>query len=166
MYIEKDCPHIINANPNHGQIDNNIIERISWKTLQNAFVPSIEQLQKYQIAGEAGAILSKIKDQLRVKNIVLSPRADTAIKRYLYTAEKLLKKDADYAGRDASVIALDYVIAQRVLPKINGYGEDFLNWLQRFGEILESASLIQSHEILSLIIAKGYESMGNYQFFA
>lgn len=81
-------------------------------------------------------------------------------------ASKLFDRTEDSAKRDPSIIALDYAISQKILPKINGYGEEYCEWLKELMRKCEENYLIRAKEIIADIIEKGDANMSYYQFFA
>ena len=71
----------------------------------------------------------------------------------------------DETKTDAEIVALDYAVAQRILPKIAGNGENFENWLSEFRSLCSGYSLNMSAKILKDIIERGNQQMKYYQFF-
>lgn len=65
----------------------------------------------------------------------------------------------------AATIALDYAVAQRILPKIIGNGEEFEKWLNEFGSLCSSNGLNTSARMVKNIIERGNHQMKYYQFF-
>lgn len=63
----------------------------------------------------------------------MSPRINAAIKQYWTAASKYFEMDDTKTA--AATIALDYAVAQRILPKIIGNGEEFEKWLNEFGSL-------------------------------
>ena len=103
---------------------------------------------------------------LRLKQIYVSPRAEMAILRYYNVTSKLFDINSDPIKRDRGIIALDYAVAQKILPKINGYGEEYAEWLKELQKKCEENYLIRSKEIVTDIIKKGESNMNYFQFFA
>lgn len=68
----------------------------------------------------------------------VSPRVDRAIKRYWATAKDLFESES---GNDTTIIALDYAVAQKLLPKINGSGKAYRDFLDKFKELCEKNNL-------------------------
>ena len=103
--------------------------------------------------------------KLREARITISTRSDGAIRRYCQVAQKLFETDVNY-GNPPSLVALDYAIAQKILPHINGSGEKFGESLKQILSFLNEKNLRYSSEILAEIIQKGDDIMSYYQFFA
>lgn len=137
-----------------------IIEVIPWTSLRDAFVPAKEEcvftpeIQKYY-----DSIIAK----LREKKFSVSPRIDSAIKQYWTAACKYFEMDDTKTA--ATTIALDYAVAQRILPKIVGNGEEFEKWLKELGSLCSSNGLNMSATMLKDIIERGNQQMKYYQFF-
>lgn len=136
------------------------IEVITWASLQNAFVP---QKEECRLSAEVQKIYDNIVLHLRKYHFIVSPRIDMAIKKYWAAASK--RFEVDDTKTDPFTIALDYAVAQRILPKIIGNGEEFEHWLEEFRSICSSNSLNMCAKILRDIIDRGNQQMKYYQFF-
>lgn len=145
---------------NESNIPAEEVEVISWKSLRDAFTPVKDEcfftpgLQK---------CYESIVAKLREKKFTVSPRIDIAIKRYWAIASKYFEMDDTKTV--APTIALDYAIAQRILPKIGGNGEEFEKWLKEFSSLCSSNGLNTSAAIVKDIIERGNQQMKYYQFF-
>ena len=124
-----------------------IVEVISWDSLRNAFNPEIDD---FLFSPEIQKCYDLIIAKLREKKFSVSPRIDIAIKRYWAVASKYFEMDDTKTA--ATTIALDYAIAQRILPKIIGNGEEFEKWLKEFSSLCSSNSLNTSAAMLKDII--------------
>ncbi|MCL1995752.1 MAG: hypothetical protein FWG63_06050 [Defluviitaleaceae bacterium] len=138
----------------------NKIKNVSWQSMKRAFVPHVKNIQ---MTGTVQRIYDKIVGQLK-GHIHLSPRTYFAISRYCSTAAELFTEDAQYKT-SPKIVALDYAIAQKVLPKINGSGENFLAWLQDFHKVCNDSDLFFSANILKRITDNGKANMNYYHFF-
>lgn len=138
------------------------IEIISWDSIQKTFLPkegvAIAMSQEAQQIYE-----NKIIPHLRKAHILISPRTDIAIKKYWIVASERFEND-EY-GNDASIVALDYAVAQKILTKINGNGEEYTKWLDELKNICSNNNLNNSSNILKEILSKGNAQMKYYQFF-
>lgn len=137
------------------------ISIVEWKTLEALFMP--EKDDKLEISGEVKSIYDAIVAHLKQEHILVSPRAEIAIKSYWVVASKLMSKD-NY-DTDASIVAIDYAIAQKILPMVKGNGEEYGIWLENFRKLCESNNLMLCESTLSEIIARGESQMKYYQFF-
>ena len=81
------------------------------------------------------------------------------------SAQRLFENDANY-GTDASIVALDYAVSQRILTHIDGSGEKYGQQLEDIRKFCSEKNLRVSAEVLSSILKNGEDSMQYYQFFA
>lgn len=145
---------------NESNIPAEEVEVISWKSLRDAFTPVKDECF---FTPELQKCYESIIAKLREKKFTVSPRIDIAIKRYWAIASKYFEMDDTKTA--APTIALDYAIAQRILPKIGGNGEEFEKWLKEFSSLCSSNGLNTSAAIVKDIIERGNQQMKYYQFF-
>lgn len=145
---------------NEASIPTEEIEVISWNSLRDAFTPAKDECF---FTPEIQKCYDSVIAKLREKKFTVSPRIDIAIKRYWAIASKYFEMDDTKTA--ATTIALDYAIAQRILPKIVGNGEEFEKWLKEFSSLCSSNGLNTSAAILKDIIERGNQQMKYYQFF-
>ena len=137
-----------------------IIEVIPWASLRDAFIPAKEECI---FTPEIQKCYDSIIVKLREKNFSVSPRINAAIRQYWTAASKYFEMDDTKTA--AATIALDYAVAQRILPKIIGNGEEFEKWLNEFGSLCSSNGLNTSARMVKNIIERGNHQMKYYQFF-
>lgn len=128
---------------NESNIPTEEVEVISWKSLRDAFTPVKDECF---FTPELQKCYESIVAKLREKKFTVSPRIDIAIKRYWAIASKYFEMDDTKTA--APTIALDYAIAQRILPKIGGNGEEFEKWLKEFSSLCSSNGLNTSAAIV------------------
>lgn len=128
---------------NESNIPAEEVEVISWKSLRDAFTPVKDECF---FTPELQKCYESIVAKLREKKFTVSPRIDIAIKRYWAIASKYFEMDDTKTV--APTIALDYAIAQRILPKIGGNGEEFEKWLKEFSSLCSSNGLNTSAAIV------------------
>lgn len=138
-------------------------ELISWKSMIDLFGSSSQTIEP--MPEDIGKIYDTLLTKLREAKITVSSRSDGAIRRYCQVAQKLFEIDVNY-GNPPSLVALDYAVAQKILPHINGSGEKFGESLKQILNFLNEKNLRYSSEILAEIIQKGDDMMSYYQFFA
>lgn len=110
-------------------------------------------------------ILKKVYGFCRDKlGIVISSRVEIAIKQYCNAGAKLFD-NADNEI-DPAVIAVDYAVAQKILPKIQGNGTEYKKRLDEFLQIMVQENLLKSADLLKKLIQCGDNNMQYYQFFA
>lgn len=138
-------------------------ELISWEAMIDLFGSSSQSIEP--MPEDIGKIYDTLLTKLREAKITISTRSDGAIRRYCQVAQKLFETDVNY-GNPPSLVALDYAIAQKILPHINGSGEKISESLKQILNFLNEKNLRYSSEILTEIIQKGDDMMSYYQFFA
>lgn len=102
--------------------------------------------------------------KLREQRFLVSPRIDQAIKRYWTVASQ--RFEPDETKNDPEVVALDYAVAQRILPKLQGSGEAFEKWLGELRSLCSSRGLNFSASLLQDMVERGNRQMKYYQFFS
>ena len=66
---------------------------------------------------------------------------------------------------DPSIIALDYAVAQKVITKISGHGNDYKERLIELNDYCKNENLNLTAKQLDRIIDEGDRAMGYYEFF-
>lgn len=138
--------------------DTSFVKAVEWENLQAVFAPDTS-LDLDKVPDD---IYNGICKLFRENKFSISPRVDRAIRRYWAVAKNLFESES---GNDATIIALDYVVAQKLLPKINGSGKAYSDFLGKFQELCEKSNLEKSRTVLTNIIKRGETSMGYYQYF-
>lgn len=144
-------------------INTNGDEVVAWSALVSTFGSDPQDI--VQLSGAVKDIYEELLNKCRAARISVSTRVDAAIRRYWSTAQKLLENDPNY-GTDASIVALDYAVAQRILPHISGSGEKYRDRLKEIKDYCVDKNLRISAEVISEIIRTGEDSMYYFQFFA
>ena len=153
-------PHQSNVEVTDKAIPAEEIELVTWTSLSNAFIPEAGDCA---FTDEIQEIYDEVIEKLREQRIAVSPRVDRAIRRYWSVASECFEEDEDETEPD--IIALDYAIAQRILPRFIGSGEPFKTWLEELQEICTKHELKISAKILKDILDHGNDQMMYYQFF-
>lgn len=93
--------------------------------------------------------LKQIKDKIESNNsgIIISPRKELAIRKYCRVGTGLLDGN--------SYTALDFAIAQHILPLVNGRGDNFETTLKAVRADLNDKGMIKSEKLLTKIIERG-----------
>lgn len=89
----------------------------------------------------------------------VSYRCQRAIARYVASAEPLMREFEGSAG----ILAVDFALSQRVLPSVNGVGEDVRSLLVELGAV--SPALRRTNARIERMLKAG-DADGFYQFFA
>jgi len=136
------------------------IELLSWDDLKQLFVPSSENIS---FSSEVQKLYDNLVSRCRSNGISISPRSEIAIKRYWKIASNLMEPD-EY-DTDPSIVALDYCVSQKILPKIQGSGESYEQCLNDLRNTCKSNGLSISSGLISEILERGNAQMRYYQFF-
>lgn len=142
-------------------IEDDMVNIIPWEYLKSVFVVgngSDEALPE-EITKQYNAIIALLKKN----KVSVSPRSDLAIKRYLHVATRLMTEDE--FGIDGSVVALDYAVSQRIIPHLNGYGEEYEIWLRDLYSYFANNGLTSSARLINDMIDRGNGQMKYYRFF-
>lgn len=134
---------------------------IAWSALVQTFGTSEQNYT--EMSGMAKSIYEELLSKCRMAKINVSTRVDNAIRMYWSAAQRLFDSSAD---TDASISALDYAVAQRILPHIDGSGAKYGEQLTEIQRFCSAKNLRISAEILQEIIHTGADSMQYYHFFA
>lgn len=118
---------------NYHEIQQLFIETSKWKSDE-------ELIKKF---------LNQIKERIETSNtgIIISPRKELAIRKYCKVATGLLEGN--------SYTALDYAVAQHILPLINGRGDQFESNLKILKNELQDKGMVKSEKLLSRILDRG-----------
>ncbi len=138
------------------------MKNITWEEIKNVFTTSGYSYKEFD--RETKSIYDGIKERLLKQGIYISPRIDLAIQGFWIVCSQLMKED-EY-GNDPSRIALDYAVAQKVLPKITGSGDEFETFLEELKSYCDNNGLPVSTNQLASIIGRGKSQMKYFQFFS
>lgn len=92
--------------------------------------------------------------------INFSPRTIRMIKRYCLASKDLMDISEN------SYVSLDYAVAQKILPMIDGYGDKYKEFLEKLMKECDSGTMPICSNLLQSIKEKGSFNMQYYQFFA
>lgn len=104
-----------------------------------------------------------IKDIFQSEGYLFSPRIVGMIKKYCIASKQVMNLDKDENSN--SYVALDYAVAQKILPMINGYGENYSKFIEKLIEECDETTMPKSNYLLRSILRNGRNNMQNYQFF-
>lgn len=142
------------------KLDLSKIKRISWQSIEDTFIPK----EIGPIPENTLNVLKEVSAVFAEERVRFSPRTKIAMKRYIATATPIFAKMGE-SPESAEMIALDYAIAQRVLPKIMGSGENFRSMLEKVKNICKEKQLVVSTDILEGILKNGDNQMKYYRYF-
>ena len=109
-----------------------------------------------------GQGLARIRARLAEQNIYLSMRIELAIRRYWKVASRLMEPEDHIRP---GIIALDWAVAQKILPKLSGNGAEYEKWLIQFRDDCAGNRMVQSAALLDQILQWGNRRMKFFQFF-
>lgn len=130
-----------------------LIKCFSYTSYNDSNDESIHQIKKE---------LHEFYKIFREHNIFISSRVHKMIENYLKTGCNLFKKTE---ATSYEYVALDYAIAQKILPTINGYGEEYETFLKSIMDKFDKKNMMKCKNIVNNIIKKGNINMKYYQFF-
>lgn len=144
------------------EIDINNLRNIDIENSSNMI--SYEMFEKFRNIenGEMSPTLSnrlkEIVNCLRENDITVSLRVQKMIKNYCVKGSEIFEK-----GKN-DLIALDYAVSQKLLPLLEGYGDDYREFLKQFYEI-QLSGMEKCQKIVKSMISKGDKNMKHYYFF-
>ncbi len=160
-----DRSWVITLNPDdidasYSKIPPNADHAISFSDLKSAFTSDNESQENAQI-------WTKWEDVKRIFkgfNSPIMPRSQRMVTQYLHIAEQCMKT----ATARTSLAPIDYAIAQKILPTINGYGESYKNLIEELRKqvAINENSMPLTYNHLERMKEAAKENMDFYQFFA
>ena len=117
-----------------------------------------------EITGSAKEIYEGFISKSKKVGVRVSPRSDSAIRRYWSIASEVMVKDESVMV-DPSIIALDYAIAQKILPQISGSGDSVEEGLKELKAFAQDKNLNMTASLLDEIIIRGENTMRFFQYF-
>ena len=117
-----------------------------------------------EMTGTAKEIYDGFITKSKKVGVRVSPRSDSAIRRYWSVASKIMVKDENTMV-DPSIIALDYAIAQKILPQISGSGESVEEGLKELKDYSQDKNLNMTASLLEEILVRGENNMQFFQYF-
>lgn len=148
------------------RLDGNIdiftpIQTLTKAQLDEAFGwPSNDLHMSENAEGIFNALLQAFQEAGRPVSI----RSQKAIRSYVAAGSRLFQPTSSQPLSE--IIALDYAVLQRLLPKINGSSSHYRAHLEAIRKLLEAFHLSMSLKKLEHIIAAGDGAMQYYQFFS
>lgn len=136
---------------------------ISEDQLESVFAPAAGGLD---LPEELEEILSAFWHLFEEAALPMSIRTETALRRYVLGAMRWFEADENDEQRNEGIIALDYAVAQRLIPRLSGSSERFRSILEKMKKTAQTAHLTLSASLLDEIMEKGDDSMQFYQFFS
>ncbi len=127
---------------------------VSYNNLKEYFSISGCEFNNKQVSSYCREILETLIEQFAKEGCAISPRSITSMIKYCTVAEKYM---------DDKQNAVDYAIAQKLLPQINGSGQRYLEFLESISATCKD--LAKSNSILQRIIDTGRKEHNFFNFF-
>lgn len=143
---------IISFSQDNRQISNNS-ETITYSNLVELFGKDKVSEKKMNLVTKER--LNTIINKMNLGGHSISARSISAIFNYYLVAEEYMS---------SKEVALDYAIAQKILPFLSGNGQGYNNFLQELLEICNDSQLEKCAHIIQKILNKGEH--GFYGFFS
>lgn len=128
---------------------------IQWKNIISTFStpsPINESLKK---------VLESIYSLFEACNMPVSPRIKLGIERYVGVAQDLMEDEPSVLGREK---ALDYAVIQKLLPKINGYYDNYKTLFEKLVQICNESHLLMTKNAIEIIESMQEQNMGYCQY--
>lgn len=103
-----------------------------------------------------------IRNIFKENNLTISPRNMKMVMGYCSVACIYMQRDTP----ETRYAPLDFAVAQKILPTINGAGENYAKLMVQLREECGSSSMPICAKILERMQKKAEDNMGYYQFFA
>ncbi len=138
-------------------------EPVSMEQMQRVFGVSNDVDHLHPVCDQ---ILKDIYKICKDSEMEVSERSKGAIQGYCIAAGRVFDIDHKNEDRTKEILAVDFAVAQKILPKIHGHGSEYCeNVLKKLEKYFEDNSLIKSHKLICEIIRRGSENMNYYQFY-
>lgn len=135
----------------------NADDMISYNSLISLFTVNGSSFKNKQMSPFAKEILNSIIERFRNIGHIVSPRSLIAIRNYCIVAEKYMEGEKQNA--------VDYALAQKLLPQIDGNGKNYLDFLEDIASICQEYQLTKSQKIISNIIENGKREHNYFNYF-
>lgn len=134
---------------------NNMEQVVDFNRLKEVFAPQKEE----KLLPHLESALLSIQEKFDKKHKkALSIRSIKMIKNYCISAQKFMVGENRYKP-------LDYAIAQKVLPQLEGYGDEYGVFLKELLDVFRSFSLTTCSGLVSDMYDSGIKEHGYFKFF-
>lgn len=124
---------------------------ILWSDIKNTFI--IPKTKKIQLDAE----FNKVCNLFNAHKLTISPRIKQSMKNYISIAQEIM---VDEAGTSKAEKALDYAIMQKLLPKINGYMDNYKRLFESLNLICDDTNLLMTKAAISDMQTFADQNMG------
>ena len=133
-------------------------EPINWQN----FLATFGKTSSVNLSGSVTELLQTAKSMFNNLGVQVSPRTQFSMANFIQTSSALMKSGD---GQSSELLSLDYAIAQKLLPTINGVGEGYKEQLNELQYWLSDTKLTKSAGILEQIISQGESRMDYFGYF-
>lgn len=140
----------------------------STKTVDECFKNSVlwEDIEKTFVRSESNemslkAVAEEIYKLFNEHHLTVSPRIQQSIKNYVCVAQEIME---DEYGITKKQKALDFAIVQKLLPKINGYYNNYERLFSSLTQICDENGLKMTKEALNSMAELQVQNMGYCQY--
>ena len=124
---------------------------VSIGDIEKYFTPTIDDVVSDAIKGK----LFNIQEAFLDNNLSISPRNIKMVKNYCLVAQKYMRN---------AMAPLDFAVAQKILPLINGSGKDYDNLISSLEKEFEG-SMPLSYDVIQRLKKNAENNFGDYQLF-
>ena len=156
-----DRAWIIKLEPQSIDIENYQFDSLDleYPMVQNSVFKQISEVEGI-IDSDVASEFNAIHDLCSNYGMSFSPRIIGMIRDFCIAGQKLMNTEKNH------YVALDYAVAEKVLPMIDGYGDMYKAFLEELLKACDISKMPKCHLILESIIKKGNANMQYYKFFA
>lgn len=130
-------------------------EIITWNSFVNAFSKTAE-LNPITQKG-----MKEIYKLFNDYGMSVSPRTQLCIKKYVMAAQEIMEDEPNTLAREK---ALDFAVAQKLLPKINGYYSVYERFFDSLKQLCKEYNLSMTEDAVIKIIDAQERNMGYCQY--
>ena len=124
---------------------------ILWDDIKNAFIiPTNKDVQLNTVFEQ----VCKLFDEHR---LTVSPRIKQSMKDYICVAQEIMQEEIGVSRKEK---ALDYAIIQKLLPKINGYLDNYKRLFESLNLICDDTNLLMTKAAISDMQSFAEQNMG------
>jgi len=140
-------------------------DTILWRDLKAAFSIAGKQNES-DSAKKQKENLTEIYEKFDAHRMEISPRIINVIDNYISAANGLMEKDRknDPLNQEPEQAALDFVVVQKLLPKINDRYDVYEKLFNELLEICDDNNLVRTKKSINEMIDNKERNMGYCQF--
>jgi len=143
----------------------NAADTILWRDLKTTF-SSVNKQYDSDSVKQQKETLTEIYEKFDAHRMEISPRIINVIDNYISAANGLMEKDRknDPLNQEPEQAALDFVVVQKLLPKINDRYDVYEKLFNELLEICDDNNLVRTKRSINEMIDNKDRNMGYCQF--